>query len=87
MRFVMTVFLLTAAAVIGIIVLEPVSSDYRRQSADEKLLKQKLARLRDENTELKKEIYRMKNDPFYLEKYARDAFGLARSNEYIYKFD
>jgi len=87
MRFVMTVFLLTAAAVIGIIVLEPVSSDYRRQNADEKLLKQKLARLRDENTELKKEIYRMKNDPFYLEKYARDAFGLARSNEYIYKFD
>ena len=87
MRFVITVIALTVAAVVLIIALEPVSSDYRKLAAEEETLKRKLTRLREENENLKEEIYRLKNNPFYLEKYARDAFGLAGTNEYIFKFD
>jgi cell division protein FtsB len=87
MRFVITVIALTVAAVVLIMALEPVSSDYRKLAAEEETLKRKLTRLRQENEELKEEIYRLKNNPFYLEKYARDAFGLAGTNEYIFKFD
>ena len=87
MRFVIIVIALTVIAVVLIMAWEPVSPDYRRQIAEEETLKRKLTRLREENEILKEEIYRLKNNPFYLEKYARDAFGLAGSNEYIFKFD
>jgi cell division protein FtsB len=87
MRFVITVIALTVAAVVLVMALEPVSSDYRKLAAEEETLKRKLTRLREENDNLKEEIYRLKNSPFFLEKYARDAFGLAGTNEYIFKFD
>ena len=87
MRYLIAVGVLTVAAIILIFVLEPQRADYRDERAREKRLKQEVLRLREENERLKNEIYRMKTDPFYLEKYARETFGLAASNEIIYKFD
>ena len=87
MRYLIAVGVLTVAAIILIFVFEPQRADYRAERAREKRLKQEVLTLRAENERLKSEIYRMKTDPFYLEKYARETFGLAASNEIIYKFD
>jgi cell division protein FtsB len=52
-----------------------------------------LARLRVENIEieekngfLQKEIERIKNDPEYFEKIARDKYGLLKENEMVFEF-
>ena len=73
-------------AVIYVVVNEPIRSDYKRTKAKETEMKSRISELRNENDKLKEEIYKLKTDPFYLEKYARNAFGLAASNEIIYRF-
>lgn len=43
-------------------------------------------RLQQENTQLTKEIERLKTDEKYLEKLAREKYGLLRKNESVYEF-
>jgi len=38
-------------------------------------------------TELETQIKSLKENPFYAEKYAREEFGLARPDEYIFQYD
>ncbi len=73
-------------AIIYVAIYEPKRADYKRVKTEEERLKNIISELRTENDKLKEEIYKLKTDPFYLEKYARDAFGLAGSNEIIYRF-
>jgi cell division protein FtsB len=39
-----------------------------------------------ENSTLKKQVSALKQDTFYIEKYAREEYGLARPDEYIFQF-
>ncbi len=51
-----------------------------------KQLKASNLRIEKENCEFKKEIYRLKNDPCYMEEIAREELGLIREDEIIYQF-
>ena len=46
-----------------------------------------LVELNRQNDELRTQIKRLKDDPFYKEKLAREEFGLAKPDEYIFKYD
>lgn len=39
------------------------------------------------NSSLKSELKLLKENPFYLEKHAREEFGMAKPDEYIFKYD
>jgi len=45
-----------------------------------------IAALKKENGALKKRVMALKNDDFYIEKYAREEYGLAKPDEYIFQF-
>jgi cell division protein FtsB len=49
------------------------------------LIKEVLA-LREENDALRKEINGLKEDPFFIEKVAREKLNLVKSNEVVYYF-
>ncbi|HXX53207.1 MAG TPA: septum formation initiator family protein [Thermodesulfovibrionales bacterium] len=40
-----------------------------------------------QNSRLHSDIKRLKEDPFYLEKHARENFGMARPDEYVFKYE
>lgn len=44
------------------------------------------ARLRDENKKLASEIYRLQNDPVFVEEVARKEYGLIKKNELLFEF-
>ena len=46
-----------------------------------------IIQLEKENSQLKAQIEMLKQDPFYKEKYAREEFGLAKPDEYIFQYD
>ena len=46
---------------------------------------QKTVKLQQEMNELNRRLYRLENDPTYLEKIAREKMGVARKGEVIYK--
>lgn len=50
-------------------------------------LENQIKELENENKRLRSEIKLLKEDPFYKEKYAREEFGLARPDEYIFRYD
>lgn len=43
--------------------------------------------LEAKNAALKTDLKLLKENPFYLEKYARENFGMARPDEYIFTYD
>ncbi len=49
-------------------------------------LQQENAEIEKKNSSLQKEIERIQNDPHYLEKVARDKYGLLKENEMIFDF-
>ena len=87
MKFLIAVVIITITAIVLIYFFQSKGPDYFRTRSNEKKLADEIRKLRDENDNLKKQIFLLKTDPFYLEKYARDTFGLAASNEIIFKFD
>jgi len=87
MKFLIAVVIITFTAIVLIYFFQSKGPDYFKSRAEEEKLSMEIRKLRDENDNLKKQIYLLKTDPFYLEKYARDTFGLAASNEVIFKFD
>ncbi len=50
-------------------------------------LEKQLVEINKQNEQIKKEIKLLKEDPFYREKFAREEFGLARQDEYIFQYD
>ena len=87
MKFMIAVVIITISAIVLIYFFQSKGPDYFKTRNEEKKLSAEIRKLRDENDKLKKEIYLLKTDPFFLEKYARDTFGLAATNEIIFKFD
>lgn len=43
--------------------------------------------LEEKNATLKTDLQLLKENPFYLEKYARENFGMAKPDEYIFTYD
>jgi len=50
-------------------------------------LERQLKEIEKDNDILRSQVKSLKEDPFYKEKYAREEFGLARPDEYIYRYD
>lgn len=60
---------------------------YRELKNKKAYLEKELNVLHKENIQIKAQIKALKENPFYAEKYAREEFGLARPDEYIFQYD
>lgn len=49
-------------------------------------LETEISAMENENKSLKKQVTELKSDNFYIEKYAREEYGLAKPDEYIFQF-
>lgn len=59
---------------------------YYRMKAQETTLTEEIAKLKQDNMRLRKNVHALKNDPAYLERVARDKLGLARPGEIVYYY-
>ena len=59
---------------------------YQRLSEERRMLEERSQALQRENELLREKIYRITKDDRYLEKVAREDFGLARKGEIIFLF-
>lgn len=50
-------------------------------------MEKQINEIKKENEELKAQIKLLNEDPFYKEKFARENFGLAQPDEYIFLYD
>lgn len=50
-------------------------------------LEQEIKEVELKNAKLKSDLKLLKENPFYLEKHAREEFGMAKPDEYIFKYD
>ncbi|MBE0427168.1 MAG: septum formation initiator family protein [Nitrospirae bacterium] len=50
-------------------------------------LEKQIKEIENENEQLKTQINSLEEDPFYMEKHAREDFGLAKPDEYIFLYD
>lgn len=53
----------------------------------QKDIKTQIASINKQNEQLRTQIKLLKEDPFYREKLAREEFGLAKPDEYIFQYD
>lgn len=60
---------------------------YKELKKTKSNLETQLKEIEIENKRLKAEIENYNKDPFYLEKYAREEFGFAKRDEYIFLYD
>ena len=51
------------------------------------LLEKQVKDVEKENASLRSEVKSLKEDPYYREKHAREEFGLAKPDEYIFRYD
>jgi len=59
---------------------------YYELKQTEKRLKEEIEHLQNDNDLLKSQVESLHKDSFLKEKYARERFGLAKPEEYIYQF-
>lgn len=50
-------------------------------------LEKQINEIQKENEQLRSQVDALKKDPFYIEKHAREEFGLAKPDEYIFQYD
>ena len=60
---------------------------YKELAQKKVRLENQIHALSDNNEQLKSQIKSLKEDPFYTEKHAREDFGLAKPDEYIFLYD
>lgn len=60
---------------------------YRELHKTKTRLEKQINEINKENVQLKSQIDSFKKDPFYIEKHAREEFGLAKPDEYIFQYD
>lgn len=77
------------ACVLGVVFLIyfflPTYLNLRKHKQHNEALDKMLVALEKENSNLKAEIYKLKNDPLYIEKIAREELGMMRPGEVIYR--
>ncbi|MDD4956947.1 MAG: septum formation initiator family protein [Candidatus Omnitrophica bacterium] len=72
-------------AVVLYVVFLPGFSELQRMREEEKEQEKRVQLLEEENERLKEKLARLRNDPVYLEKVARDKLGIVRKGEIIYR--
>lgn len=60
---------------------------YLELSKTKKNLQKQLVEINQQNEQIRQQIKLLKEDPFYREKFAREEFGLARPDEYIFQYE
>jgi len=60
---------------------------YLELNRTRRTLEKQLTDLTKQNEDIRTQIKLLKEDPFFREKLAREEFGLARPDEYIFKYD
>lgn len=60
---------------------------YMEMNRTKKNIERQIADINKQNEQLRNQIKLLKEDPFYREKLAREEFGLAKPDEYIFKYD
>jgi cell division protein FtsB len=60
---------------------------YRELRKTKVQLEARINNIEAENAQIKTYIKSLKEDPFYLEKHAREDFGLSKPDEYIFQYD
>jgi cell division protein FtsB len=60
---------------------------YRELSGKKIHLEAQVKEIGRENEQIRSEIKSIREDPFYKEKHAREDFGLAKPDEYIFQYD
>lgn len=60
---------------------------YRELNKTKINTEKQIKEIETENEQLKTQIKLLKEDPFYIEKHAREEFGLAKPDEYIFLYD
>jgi cell division protein FtsB len=60
---------------------------YYRMKTQCNTLTEEIAKLKRDNTKLRKDVYSLKNDPAYFERIALNKLGLARQGEIVYYYD
>jgi cell division protein FtsB len=60
---------------------------YRELCRKKTHLEAQVKQIERENTQIKSELKSIREDPFYKEKHAREDFGLAKPDEYIFQYD
>lgn len=59
---------------------------YTKLTKTSQKLESEIKALEHENSKIHKEVKALKEDPYFIEKHAREEFGLARKDEYIFLF-
>lgn len=60
---------------------------YMEMNKTKKNIERQIADINRQNEQLRSQIKLFREDPFYREKLAREEFGLAKPDEYIFKYD
>jgi len=60
---------------------------YRELSRKKMHLEAQVKEIRRDNEQIRSEIKSIREDPFYKEKHAREDFGLAKPDEFIFQYD
>ena len=60
---------------------------YKELTQKKVRLENQIQTLSEDNEQLKSQIKLLKEEPFYTEKHAREDFGLAKPDEYIFLYD
>ena len=87
MRFLVCLLVVTVLAIFAILTFQPASRELKELRKVEKAKEEEVARLTVQNEELRRELHLLKSDKFYLEKFARENYGLSKTNEFIFKFE
>ncbi|MCE5312171.1 MAG: septum formation initiator family protein [Nitrospiraceae bacterium] len=59
---------------------------YMELNKNKAKLETEIKSIKTENDAMKQQVSSLKTDPFYIEKYAREEYGLAKPDEYIFQF-
>lgn len=60
---------------------------YIELNRTKKSMEKQLAEINKQNDQIRQQIKMLKEDPFTKEKFAREEFGMARPDEYIFQYD
>lgn len=60
---------------------------YMDLSKTRRNMEKELIEINRQNEQIRAQIRLLKEDPFYKEKFAREEFGLARPDEYIFQYE
>jgi cell division protein FtsB len=80
------VYALVVLAVLFVVFL-PGYSELHKLREDNEQLQRRIVLLEEHNDKLKEELQKMKQDPDYVEKRAREKFGVIKKGEIVYKND